>query len=57
VFLAWPLLFLQDQQHCEYSQIEVANTSSIAQDKWISEQTTKNNDVALLDQFLKELLS
>lgn len=34
----------------------VTNTSSIAQDKWISEQTIKNNDIALFDRFLKDLL-
>jgi hypothetical protein len=34
----------------------VANTSSIAQDKWISEQTLSNNDIILFDQFLKDLL-
>ena len=34
----------------------VANTSSIAQDKWISEQTLSNTDIVLFDQFLKDLL-
>jgi hypothetical protein len=33
-----------------------SNTSSIAQDKWISEQTLNNSDLALLQQFLKDLL-
>lgn len=32
------------------------NTASIAKDEWISEQTIKNNDIALFDRFLKDLL-
>jgi len=32
-----------------------SNTSSIAQNEWISEQTIKNGDLALLQQFLKNL--
>jgi len=33
-----------------------ANTPSILQDKWISEQTSNNNDIILLHRFIKDLL-
>lgn len=33
-----------------------SNTSSIAQDKWISERTVANDDLVLLHQFIRDLL-